>query len=222
MNKQTKKIYIKWVENWIKIHWPQMQRVSLEELKENEIQDPETVVSWTTSSGAHITFYKDYKIDGLIFEPTPCDSEEGGLQIPSMPDSEREFREIMDNYLKEEGLCIDDVGRVFRVKNMKWARALINPKEEILHPDQEPKKYTNVLYVVSSGDGTLYQINNHLIAQKKISKNATLTCAYFLWQNFTNGTYSKDLFHPIKHGFSGYFTHNDYYIWDFSVASTPF
>jgi len=218
----TKKIYIKWVENWVKIHWPQMQRVSLEELAENNIQNPKTVISWTTASGSHITFYKNYKCDGLIFEPRPYVSEEGGLQIPSMPDSEKEFREMMDNYLKNEGLCIDDVGRLFQAKDMKWARALVNPKEEVLSPGKEPKKYTNVLYVVSSGDGVLYQINNHLIAQKKLGRNETLKCGYFSWQKFTNGTYSKDLFYPIKHGFSGYFTDNDYHIWDFSVGSTPF
>jgi hypothetical protein len=220
MRKSILKKHVQWAEKWINSRWPEMQRMTESDYEAILAQNDTTWPAYIGPAGQSIIFFKNSLIDGLIFAPTSGEF----LELKWMPETYREFAESLDGFLKKNSLCIDDDGVVFNAKEMKHAICFVDSIEETEPTHPHPKKYKNLKYVVFSDDTKQprHRINRHLSLQRKITNSGGLTCGYFTYQGFTNGTFSKDLFYPIKFGFSGYFFEDQYHIWDFNVEALPF
>lgn len=219
-----KKSHIQWVERWIEKNIPEMQRLESDDYAEifPDQEIDQSLPAWMGPYGkGTIMFYKNHYIHSLIVD---LDPDNNNPLIFDFPEKESEFREIIDSHLKKNELCIDDDGVVFRVRPIRHARAIVQTKEETTMLIPHPKKYNGVEYFVFADGENAKQhtINRHLRNQKKITKDNNVVCGYFSYQKFPGGLFSKDLFYPIKFGFSGYYYENDYHIWDFQVITTPF
>ena len=117
-------------------------------------------------------------------------------------------------------LIVSDNGTAFDFKSID--KVLCNVKSTMIQ--QKRHRDGNVLskikrfevdYVAVLKGGFVCHINNFLVQRNQIvckQRKFYLSAHYSTWQNFKNGKFPKDLFHPIKVGINRFFTSNDYFI----------